>query len=259
MASRRKLPGWLLFLLGVFTGLPDWYARFDFWWGAVKQSGGVLGVVAALIGTPYFGPTLTALGVAYVLFVGEPRKTAQRHAWWPYIGWSVFGLCLTAIAVVSIYGYVQVTIKQQVGTQVEAIQRQALASPVFWHMTDYQKYTLGHQLETIPENERFEVVIKCLSSANSQTFATDVLTVFNDKKWKMKPNCFFTNLKPDLVGFYLTVAAGIEKMEDVPFNAARMAKILAAAQIPFEWSYDPSLTKDQFCLSVGNAPALPKQ
>ena len=53
---------------------------------------------------------LLVSGIAYLIFVGQPEKGVQRHPFWPYLTWSIFGLCFAATIVVASVGYTVATI-----------------------------------------------------------------------------------------------------------------------------------------------------
>src|SRR5690242_15030226 len=94
---RIKLPGWVVFLYAVFREIPDANSRIDFWLTVIQRSGGALAMAASIVASPLFNAALGVSALPYLLFVEEPRRGAQRHPLWPIAGWSVFGLCVTAV------------------------------------------------------------------------------------------------------------------------------------------------------------------
>jgi hypothetical protein len=206
LVTKPKLPAWAVIALLVLQQIPDWKSRYDFWLAAAKSLGGAPAMIASIIGSPYFGLIAGVMAGAYIVLIGEPKTKTQRHHWWPYIGWSIFGILLTVMVVAGIVGYVEIYIKQEVGSRDEAIQRQSAARPVFWHLTDFEKTSLGYALDQVPEDKRFPVQIRCLPDAGSRTHVKDLAKVFIDHQWKITANCLFSNVRPDLVGLYLVVA-----------------------------------------------------
>jgi hypothetical protein len=252
--GRVKLPGWAAILFGIITGIPDWKHRLDFWLGAVIAAGGYLGMVAAVIASPYFSPGLVLAGLAYLLLVGEPKKGVQRHPWWPYIGWSIVSLCFAATVITAIIGGVQITIKQQVGQQIQEFQKQAFEAPMFWHLTEWEKYSLGYALDKIKEGDRFPINILCLPDANPRTFVEDIGKVFIDHKWTVAANCLFNKVRPDLVGLFIVVSKETNgKIDQAPANARILAQLFEEARISYQFALD-EIKKDEFSLVVGNAP-----
>jgi hypothetical protein len=79
-----------------------------------------LGTIAAIIASPFFGIALIAYGVAHLLFVGEPTRVLHHPAW-TYLGWSIFGICLTAIVITAgwgaVHAYIQTEISRGIQTQ----------------------------------------------------------------------------------------------------------------------------------------------
>jgi hypothetical protein len=120
----------------VIKEVPGWRSRYEFWVAAAKTLGGVPGMIASSIDSAYFAPIAGTMAAAYIILIGEPKK-AQRHHWWPYFGWSIFGLLLTSLVVTGIVGYVEIYVKEEVGKRDEVIQKQSAVRPVFWHLTDF--------------------------------------------------------------------------------------------------------------------------
>jgi hypothetical protein len=255
LRSRIKWPGWSFIILGVLTWIPDWKSRLDFWVDIAHSSGGgLIAMGATAINSPFFSPALIVLGLGYLALVGEPRRGVQRHPWWPIIGWSAFGLCATAIFVTTVVGYVELSIERQVGFQIDALQKQLLGKPIFWHLPEYNKTLLGAALDKIEEKDRFVLQAKCVeSSAGSQTYLTDLGQVFLDHQWKVQGNCLFGNVKPDILGIYISVQKDITSDDEVPLSAKKLGEILTDAQIPFRWALD-DVPKDAFFLVVGYGP-----
>jgi hypothetical protein len=253
-----KWPGWLAFLYLVVTEIPDWRHRIEFWLGTAEAMGGYLGTAAAVVGSTYFRWALLIGTAGYLLFFGEPKRGVQRHYWWPYVGWSVFGLCLTTILVTIGWGGLQVYIQKEVGKRDQEIQNRSLGKPVFWHLTDYNRGASAYELDQVPEDERFEINVKCLPDSISRTFVEDFGKIFTDHNWKIKANCLFSDVRPDFMGLSIGISdenangSGL-KADKIPENAQKLSKIFVGAQIPFYWSLG-KLKRDEFCLIVGNGP-----
>jgi hypothetical protein len=257
LVTAPKIPAWAVIALIVLREIPDWKSRYDFWLTAAKSLGGAPGMIASIIGSAYFGPTAGVIAAAYIIFIGEPKKNTQRHHWWPYIGWSVFGALVTVMVVTGIVGYVEIYIKQEVSNRDEAIQKQSAVRPVFWHLTDFEKASLAYALDQVPPDKRFPFQIRCLPDAGSRTYVEDLAKVFIDHQWKLTANCLFSNVRPDLVGLYIVVANkfGGKSFQDLPDHPQVLAKILADAKIPGQLSADADdALADEPTLVVGNAP-----
>jgi hypothetical protein len=242
-------------LLLVFKEIPDWKSRYDFWLSAAKSLGGIPGTVASIVASAYFAPIVGFVAAAYIILVGEPKKGVQRHHWWPYLGWSVFGLLLTIIVATGIVGYVEIYIKQQVSERDHEIQRHSAVRPVFWHLTDFEKISLGYALDHVPEDKRFAVQVRCLPDAGSRTYVEDLAKVFLDHQWKITANCLFSNVRPDLVGLFIGIA---KKYANKPFNELPehpqiLAKVLEEAKVQGQWGIDnDDALGDEAILIVGN-------
>ncbi|SRR5216683_2870424 len=258
LVSKPKIPAWLVIIILVVKEIPDWKSRYDFWLTAAMSLGGVPGTIASVVASGYFAPIVGLAAAAYIVLVGEPKKGVQRHHWWPYIGWSVFGLMLTVMVVTGIVGYVEIYIKDEVGKRDETIQRQSSVHPVFWHLTDFQKTSLGFALDQIPEEKRFDIQIRCMPDSGSRTFAEDFAKVVVDHKWKIVANCLFSDIRPDLVGLYLGIAKkhSGKNFPDLPEHIRILAKLLEDAKISGQWGHDKDDTLgDEGAIIIGNPPS----
>jgi hypothetical protein len=257
LVTKPKIPAWLVIILLVVREIPDWKSRYDFWLTAAKSLGGVPGMIASVIASGYFAPSVGLVAAAYILLVGEP-KTVQRHHWWPYIGWSIFGLMLTVMVVTGIVGYVEIYIKEEVSKRDDAIQKQSAVRPTFWHLTDLQKTSLAFALEHIPENELFPIQMKCLPDAGSRTYVEELAQIFIDHQWKVTANCMFSNVRPDLTGLYIGIAKkhGGKPMKELPEHLQIIGKLFDDAKLPGQWALDnDDSLGDEPTIVVGNAPA----
>jgi hypothetical protein len=258
LVTAPKIPAWLVIIILLLKEIPDWKSRYDFWVTAAKSLGGIPGMIAWVIGSGYFAPIAAIMAAGYIILVGEPKKSVQRHYWWPYIGWSVFGTLITIMVVTGIVGYVEIYIKEEVGKRDGAIQKQSAVRPVFWHLTDFEQTTLGFALDRIPEDKRFTIQVRCLPDAGSRTFVEDFAKVVIEHKWTISANCLFSNVRPDLVGLYIGIAkkyAG-KNIEDLPEHPRLLAKLLEEAKIQGQWGLDKddSLGEDA-AIVVGNPPS----
>jgi len=183
--TRRKMPAWMVILLLAVEEIPDWKSRFDFWLDAVRNMGGEIGIAATVIASPLFSFAVLAGAILYLVFVGEPAKGVQRHHWWPYLGWGFFGICFAATFITGIVGYVEIYIQKEVGQRENEIQRQALGTHVFWHLTDFDKLSLGRELDKVPDKARFDVRIECSGGPDSRTYTDDLGAVFSSHNWAL--------------------------------------------------------------------------
>jgi hypothetical protein len=257
LVTKPKLPAWAVILLLVVKEIPGWRSRYEFWLAAAKSLGGVPGMIASSIDSTYFAPIAATMAAAYIILIGEPKK-AQRHHWWPYIGWTAFGLFAASVVVTGIVGYVEIYIKEEVGKRDIALQNKAAVHPVLWHMTDEQRTKLGAALDEVPKDKRFSLQIRCMPDSGSRTFAEDFAKIISDHEWKFSGNCLFSDIRPDLIGVVLGIAkkhAG-KQMADLPEHIQMAAKLLGAANINGEWGLDKddSLAEEPVFI-FGNPPS----
>jgi hypothetical protein len=128
---------------------------------------------------------------------------------------------------------------------------------VFWHLTDFEKTSLGFALDQVAEENRFELQIRCLPDAGSRTFVEDFAKVATDHKWKISANCLFSNVRPDLVGLYIGVAKkhANKNVQELPEQARMLAKIFDIAKLNARWGLDKDDSLgDEAVITVGNPP-----
>lgn len=97
--SPRYWPGYAIFIAGFFWQIIEFLGNLDFLRTLAGNSGIAPAMIVHFVLSPLFGMILMIVGMAFVIFIGEPKVGVQRQAWWPIIGWSVFGMCFTAIVV----------------------------------------------------------------------------------------------------------------------------------------------------------------
>lgn len=258
-----KLPGWAALAITAIEIVPDWKDRLDFWLSVAKNTGGYLAMIAAVIASPFFTPSLLTAGLAWIAFAGEAPKGVQRHHWLRYVGWSIFLICFTLIVVTVGYGALTIYVQRQVSTTDSALQKQYTVKPVYWHLTDAQRTELGAAIDKVPVDQRFMIQIKCLPDAGSRTFVEDLGDVFYKHDWKqIHGDCFFSTVRPDVTGLYIGLSKSLwDKLTGKDFHASsdknliQLAEMLQSATINFQWSlFDDGTKEDHFYLVVGNAP-----
>jgi len=93
-------------------GSLDVLGRVDVLWRIVETMGGTTAMVASIVLSSWFSLGLIVVGVAYTVFVGEPKTGTQRHVWWPYAAAIIFFLCVTTMAAVAIYGAYELQLRK---------------------------------------------------------------------------------------------------------------------------------------------------
>lgn len=100
-----KVPAWLVILYGLYRGIPDLLGETEWWINAARDAGGEIGLAAAVIGSPFFGPALVLGGILWLIFVGEPKRGVLRAHWWSYVGWSLVVLLAAVVLITGTFGY----------------------------------------------------------------------------------------------------------------------------------------------------------
>jgi hypothetical protein len=110
----RRWPGFALAALGIGWRLLDVGGRLDMLSRVVEGMGGNPAMIAPIISSVWFSVGLVVLGVAYVVFLGEPKKGVQRHPAWPYVAWIVVIICLTLMIAIPGYGAIELYIRREI-------------------------------------------------------------------------------------------------------------------------------------------------
>ena len=112
LLGQFQVPGWLLIILAIIIGVPDWNSRYEFWLGVVQGMGGRMSLVAAVLLWPFFPAALGLLGAA-LLFAGWNQKyVAQRHPAVPIVGWVCFALSVITVTLTAAYGWHEITLRE---------------------------------------------------------------------------------------------------------------------------------------------------
>jgi hypothetical protein len=112
-----------LTVLGLGWKFLDVGGRLDLLSRIVEGMGGSPAMVASTVSSIWFSIALVICGVAYIVFVGEPEKGVQRQAFWPYLGWIVFGLCFTAMVATVSYGAIELHIRREIAKGIAGVPR----------------------------------------------------------------------------------------------------------------------------------------
>jgi hypothetical protein len=230
-------------VLGALKTVDEWSETVRLAYDAMRELGGEPALVADVLSSPWAGLAMIAGGMAYVVFVGEPKQGVQRHPGWPVLGWSVFGVCLTALLVGFGYGMLEVYVREQVAVR---------NSPV-WHPTEEQKHKLGLLLDQTPEAERFDVKMGTLiGSTQSQTYGGDLIQLFIDHHWKATGSMDAT-IRPDLVGLYICISPDIKSDAQIPVSANWLSGAFVQAGIKHS-QCTFGVPKDGFIVLIGSRP-----
>jgi hypothetical protein len=126
LLGQFKLPGWLLLLVAIYMGVPDWNTRNEYWLNIAKSSGGLMSPIASILLWPYFAPALALTGLLYVVAVGRPWGGASAPSRSPIIGWAgwiAFAICFATIAATIASGAVEAYIRTQIAEGIAGVPR----------------------------------------------------------------------------------------------------------------------------------------
>jgi hypothetical protein len=241
-----KLPGWAVLLLLVIQWVPDWKYRFDFWLDAARQAGGYVGGAADVIGSPYFSLGMATAGILWLAFVGEPQRGVLRDPRWRYVGWAIFGICLSAIVITAVWGSLQAYIAKEV-TQRTTEQ--------FWHLRPDQTEKLGKALDAVPVEQRFPIQIRVVfANAQALTLGNDLIEEFQRHGWTVSGGQDMS-LRPDLLGINFIVALDWgRKDKDMPPHAKELADIFDHADVKYSGAWERNFANNSLQLAIGSRP-----
>jgi hypothetical protein len=110
--SWRKIWATALTILGLCGQLLHWgwlsldvFGRLDVGWRVVETMGGTPALAASVISSWPFSLALMVVGLAYLIFVGEPKAGVQRHPALPYLAAAVLFICVAGIISIAVYGW----------------------------------------------------------------------------------------------------------------------------------------------------------
>ncbi len=112
LLGQFQVPGWLLIILAIIIGVPDWNVRYEFWLAVVKDMGGHMSMVASILLWRYFPVALAGVGAVFLLVGWNQRYPAQRHPIVPIVGWLCFTVCVVAIGLTAAYGWHEITLRE---------------------------------------------------------------------------------------------------------------------------------------------------
>ena len=247
LLARWKWPGWGAIGLG---GTRAFHIGedIDFALNFVRGLGGELGMIAAVLASPFFALALVLYGVGHLLLVGEPNRALRHHAW-AYVSWSVVGICFTAIVVTAGWGGIQAYIRKEVTVRTDER---------FWHLSKSEETTLGNALDQVPEDQRFPVVAHIvMSNAQALTFTDDLAAVFHQHGWQFS-GMQDMSLRADLLGINFITALDYPRADkDQPPHAAELATIFFVAGFKMSAGWQPREGNNSpaVLLAIGSRPA----
>jgi hypothetical protein len=124
-----SLPGWLLIIIAIFIGVPDFAHRFEFWFSVTQSSAEKLSIMANILRWPYFSPTLALLGISYIVAVSSRPQAGRYRQALPTIGWIAATICFVSVLVTAGYGAIEIYIRQEIAKGITGIPRNTPESP----------------------------------------------------------------------------------------------------------------------------------
>jgi hypothetical protein len=211
----------------------------------VQTRGGNVAMIASIFQSPYFSIGLVAVGLAYVIFVGEPTGKVLHHKWLPAVGWTIVAMLFAALGIVIEAARVELAVRERFNAQIDARLQEVLGP---WKMSSSERETFIDVLRK--SNARFLVEIKCLpGSAQSQAFANDLAQVFAVDGW---PSHVIVDprLRPDLVGISFGFSSKTDFTNNPPAEAVFLRNAFNAAGYSVKFMYS-GMREDGFPAKEG--------
>jgi hypothetical protein len=123
LLGQFQLPGWLLLLIAIVIGVPDWHSRYEFWLSTALSVGNHISVVAAILLWPYFSPMLATVAILYLVGVSRFQNRVMRHPAVAIAAWICVGLCLVAIVLTAGLGATEIYIRREVAKGIAGLPR----------------------------------------------------------------------------------------------------------------------------------------
>jgi hypothetical protein len=121
LLGQFNVPGWLLIIIAIFIGVPDWNSRVEFWLSVAQSSGGHMSMAAKILLWPYFAPALAVIGIVYLVVVNRFESRLARHPILPIVAWTGVVICFVAITLTVGYGAVEIYIRQEIAKGITGI------------------------------------------------------------------------------------------------------------------------------------------
>ena len=230
--NRRRLPGWVYFVLGAIIQVPDWSSRAAFWRDTADHFG-IVGMIPFAFGSLYFGPALMVIGIGYVMLVGEPNKGVLRAHWWPYVGWTTASVLFVAVLMSAEAGYLFSFIHAP--RNLSAAQRAIITTEI---RPIAKQFTIPVTIyaERPPESIGYSLEIESALISGGL-----ILDLGNN-----------LNLMPKLIdgnapGVFMQVKDPLHP----PILAQKLMKVLSDANIPVGYVYNYDFQPQMFALTIG--------
>jgi hypothetical protein len=179
----QKIPGHALWLLGLGWRFLDIGGRLDVLQRVVEGMGGTPAMIASVVSSIWTSITLIALGIAYIVFIGEPQKGVQRHHAWPYVGWAIFAVSLVCMVGVAGYGAAELFIRKEIAKGIAGVPRESspgnpiLQKPINTKAISIQPNQIRILMKELPKIKDLVkiVTIARFSAASETSYITNQL------------------------------------------------------------------------------------
>jgi hypothetical protein len=227
-----KLPGWVWFLLGLIPKIPDWVGEADYWDKLAVRFGGLMSILIGVVGSPLFEGSMMVLGVGYLVFVGEPKRTI-RSVWWTRIGWVVAGVVFLLVFAAFVAAYTASILR--LPRHLTATETAEITSGIKPIVPSFQ-YAL-----TVNATQDFESITYCLEIEKA-LIAGGLLLDLQDN---------ITLLPRPLTGNPPGVFIQVKDANHPPSVAVRFRNVLRKAGIPTFYATNFSYGQNSLSLGVG--------
>lgn len=129
-----------------------------------------------------------------------------------------------------------------------------LSNPT-WYLTDDEKHKLGAEIDDVPQNQRFPLVVAGIpSSTASLTLMADIVTLFTEHHWDASSTQDF-DINPGFVGFAIAISSTIKTQSQVPSGVGILTNIFQKSGLGTpQIGYLPGLSGNQVELIIGLKP-----
>ncbi len=257
-----KFPGWAAIGTAIVL-ITDWADRIGYWIEIAQTMGGHMGMIASVVGYRYFPIGLVAAGLLWLYLVGEPSRGVQRHHWWPYFGWSVVAICVTAIIVTAGRGWFEIYLREQITERQAAALHDAsrpnapprASDPTF----DYNRHLSPEQFRALTE-----VGARLKPFLNSETPLRIAIAPLDYEAGQYRQEFIFAFTRVGIVAYPFEllpdgrtdvgVMIVIRDIAKPPAAAEELRKILEIIGVSTRYVQKQIVEERQFYLYIGPKP-----
>jgi hypothetical protein len=241
MFRRKNWPALVFITYGIFTYVPDWSSRFEFWREQSRQLGSWVAIMTAVIGNPLFGTFVIVVGVCYWIIVDriESRRISK-----------IIEHVVTSLAVVLVISVVGLAEAAVVASKLSPVRD---LTPAQAKIISDESMLIAPHMKT-PNGDPMSLSVQSIDTPEANEYASQIMSAFQKGGISVAttaPGMFapipMRVLDRGVKGVFITV-----KDEQNPTDGAKeFAKILNDAGIATYYRTSIGLIDWGFVVTIG--------